>query len=437
METPLQNSPARHWLPPYFAYREGQLWLEEVRLAELATTYGTPCYVYSARAIREAFERYRAAFAGTGLEATICYAVKANSNLAILRLLGQLGAGADVVSAGELYRARQAGIDPAKIVFAGAGKTAAEIDFALDQGIAAFNIESAGELALLERRAQARLTSPHTVAVSLRINPDVEAGTHPYITTGKHSNKFGLAPDEAKRLALAISQSSSLRLRGLQMHIGSQLLQVEPIVTAFGRLLALASEVEALTGHKLEYLDLGGGLGASYNGEQPEPPDVLARAIAGLMAEQGRSYPLLAEPGRYIVAEAGALLTEVLYLKTNQEVNFAIVDAGMNDLIRPALYQATHKIVPLAAPASHEASLDYEVVGPVCESGDWLGHQVPLANPAAGARLAILSAGAYGFTMASNYNSRPRPAEILVDGSNQRLIRRRETLQDLIALEES
>lgn len=437
MEKPLQNSPAGQWLPPYFAYREGQLWLEEVRLAEIAATYRTPCYVYSARAIREAFERYREAFAGAGLELTICYAVKANSNLAILRRLGQLGAGADVVSAGELYRALQAGIDPAKIVFAGVGKTAAEIDFALAQGIAAFNIESAGELALLERRALARSRPPHSVAVSLRINPDVEAGTHPYITTGKHSNKFGLAPDEAKRLALAINQSPCLRLRGLQMHIGSQLLQIEPIVIAFGRLLALASEVEALTGHKLEYLDLGGGLGASYNGEQPEPPAALARAIAGLMAEQGRNYPLLAEPGRYIVAEAGVLLTEVLYLKTNEEVNFAIVDAGMNDLIRPALYQATHKIVPLVAPASYEASRDYEVVGPVCESGDWLGHKVPLVNPVEGALLAILSAGAYGFTMASNYNSRPRPAEILVDSSHHRLIRRRETLQDLITLEEN
>lgn len=426
---------AKEWLPPHFAYREGQLWLEETPLAELAAQYRTPCYVYSARSIREAYKRYWDAFSEAGLRVSICYAVKANSNLAILKLLNALGAGADVVSAGEIYRALQAGIPPSRIVFAGVGKTAAEIDFALDKGIGAFNVESAGELALIARRAEVYHRPARSVAVSIRVNPDVEAGTHPYITTGKHTNKFGLAMDAARELALKVAESTPLRLRGLQMHIGSQLLQVQPVVEAFRRLLALAAEVEELIGHKLDYLDIGGGLGVSYTGEQPEQPARLARAIAGVLAEAGRSYRLLTEPGRYIVGEAGALLTEVLYLKTNEEVNFAIVDAAMNDLLRPALYQATHKIVPLLKPEAEETG-QYEVVGPVCESGDWLGRNVPLVNPREGTQLAILSAGAYGFTMSSNYNSRPRPPEILVDGAQHRLIRRRESFHDLVAAEE-
>ncbi len=428
------NLPDNDWLPPYFAYREGQLYLEDLSLNEIAAQYGTPCYVYSTRSIREAFGRYRQAFDGAGLDATICYAVKANSNLAILRLLRDLGAGADVVSAGELFRALEAGIDPTKIVFAGVGKTAAEIDFALDKAIRAFNVESAGELALIERRALAHNVPSNSIGISIRVNPDVEAGTHPYITTGKHTNKFGLAMEEVTQLALKVAHSPVVRLRGLQMHIGSQLLHIQPIVQAFRRLLALADEVEKLIGAKLEYLDIGGGLGASYTGEKPEQPAVLAEAIAQVLHEADRAYPLLTEPGRYLVAEAGALLTETLYLKTNEEVNFAIVDAAMNDLIRPALYQATHKIVPLLADAARP-TLTYEVVGPVCESGDWLGHNVPLVELAEGTRLAILSAGAYGFTMASNYNSRPRAAEILVDGPTAHLIRRRETFQDLIGPE--
>ncbi len=425
------------WLPPHFAYRKNQLWLEGVKLDEVAAEYGTPCYIYSARGIREAFERYRSGFEAAGLDVTICYAVKANSNLAILRLLQSLGAGADVVSAGELYRALEAGIDPAKIVFAGVGKQRPEIEFALQKGIKAFNVESAGELALIERIAlEARL--PHALGISIRVNPDVEAETHPYITTGKHSNKFGLAIEDAKQLALKVVASPVLKLRGLQMHIGSQLLKVQPIVDAFRRLVALAGEVEAISGQKLEYLDLGGGLGVSYTGEQPADPAILAQAIAEVLKEAGRSYPLLTEPGRYLVAESGALLTEVLYLKSNEATNFAIVDAAMNDLIRPALYQATHKIVALALPKNSVAESNiqnYEVVGPICESGDWLGRNVALSDLEEGARLAILCAGAYGFTMASNYNSRPRAAEILIDGAQHRLIRRRETLEDLLAAE--
>lgn len=420
------------WLPPLFAYRTGELFLENVSLDSLAAEFGTPCYVYSAGAIRAAFERYRGGFAGANLVLSLCYAVKANSNLAILRLLGELGAGADVVSAGELYRATEAGIPAGKIVFAGVGKTAAELDFALEKHIRAFNLESAGEKDLLERRAAA--LGKTGVGVSLRFNPDVEAHTHPYITTGKNINKFGLPAATILELSREISQSPQLKLRGLQMHIGSQLLEIDPIVEAFEKLLDLAAEVENLTGQPLEYLDIGGGLGASYSGETPPAPADLAAALAETMRKRGKKYPLLAEPGRYLVAEAGALLTEVLYLKAGEAVNFAIVDAGMNDLIRPALYQASHKIVPLKE--SNEAvSRNYEVVGPVCESGDWLGRGVPLPELVGGERLAILSAGAYGFTMASNYNSRPRPPEVLVDGDNAQIIRRRETFEDLIAAE--
>lgn len=420
------------WLPPYFEYRTDEFFLEEVELDSLARRFGTPCYVYSAGAIRAAYGRYQAGFSGANLNLSLCYAVKANSNLEILRLLGELGAGADVVSAGELYRAFAAGIPAGKIVFAGVGKTAAEIDYALEKNIRAFNLESAGEMALLERRALE--LGQRGVGVSLRFNPDVEAHTHPYITTGKNSNKFGLPAATIRQLSQTIERSPALKLRGLQMHIGSQLLQVEPIVEAFEKLLDLAEQVETLTGQTLEYLDIGGGLGASYTGEIPPRPAELAEALAAAMRKRNKDYPLLAEPGRYLVAEAGTLLTEVLYLKTGEGegVNFAIVDAGMNDLIRPALYQASHKIVPLQRP-DKATGQTYEVVGPVCETGDWLGHGVPLPELSGGERLAILSAGAYGFTMASNYNSRPRPPEILVDGSVSKVIRRRETFEDLVA----
>jgi diaminopimelate decarboxylase len=424
----------KEWLPPYFEYRAGELWLEEVDLEDLARQFGTPCYVYSAGAIRAAYRRYREGFAGARVKLDLCYAVKANSNLAILGLLGELGAGADVVSAGELYRAIKAGIPAGKIVFAGVGKTAAEIDYALERNIRAFNLESAGEMALLDRRAQA--LGKTGVGVSLRFNPDVEAHTHPYITTGKNFNKFGLPAATVRQLGLELQQSPALRLRGLQMHIGSQLLQIEPVLEAFEKLLDLTAQVEELTGQNLEYLDIGGGLGASYSGEIPPKPAELAEALAGAMRKRAKTYSLLAEPGRYLVAEAGALLTEVLYLKAGEAAeggaNFAIVDAGMNDLIRPALYQASHKIVPLKVQKGRDQRT-YEVVGPVCETGDWLGRGVILPELSGGERLAILSAGAYGFTMASNYNSRPRPPEILVDGSAVRLIRRRETFEDLVA----
>lgn len=418
-------------LPPFFEYREGRLYLEEAPLDEIAARFGTPSYVYSAGALRENFRRYREGFAAAGLDLTICYAVKANSNLSIIRLFGELGAGADVVSGGELYRALKAGISPQKIVFAGVGKTAAEIDFALEQEIAAFNVESASELALLEKQAAAM----HKKArVSLRVNPDVDAETHPYITTGRHHNKFGLSPALALELARKAAASPSLHFVGLQAHIGSQLLQVRPLVESFRRLLALASRLEA-EGIAVEHLDLGGGLGVTYQDEQPEQPNTLALALAEVLNQSARKFRLFAEPGRYLTANAGVLLTQTLYLKQESANDpcFAVVDAGMNDLIRPALYSARHRIVTLREGSAETQS--YEVVGPVCESADFLGRAVTLPELNEGDLLALLSAGAYGFSMASNYNSRPRPPEILVDGGEVRLIRRREVYEDLVALE--
>jgi diaminopimelate decarboxylase len=338
-----------------------------------------------------------------------------------------------VVSGGELYRAVKAGIPPPKIVFAGVGKTAAEMDFALEQGIAAFNVESASELALLEKRAVAL---GKIAPVSLRVNPDVDAETHPYITTGRHHNKFGLNPAIALGLARKAAASSSLRLVGLQAHIGSQLLQVRPLVESFKRLLALAAQLEA-EGILIEHLDLGGGLGVTYQDEHPEQPEKLALTIAATLREQKvwQKYRLFAEPGRYLTANAGILLTEVLYIKQESANDpcFAIVDAGMNDLIRPALYSARHRIVTLKEGTAEQQI--YEVVGPVCESADFLGRAVTLPKLSEGDGLALLSAGAYGFSMASNYNSRPRPPEILVDGNAARLIRHRETYENLVALE--
>ncbi len=421
------------WLPPYFEYREGQFWLEQVSLTEVALQYGTPAYVYSARSIREAYRRYQAAFDQAHLPMSIFYAVKANSNLAILGLLAAMGAGADVVSAGELYRATEAGFEPDRILFTGVGKTADEIDFALSKSIKAFQIESVGEVALIEARAK---ILQKTANIAIRVNPDVGADTHPYITTGLSGSKFGVTIEQVPELARSISRSGVMKLRGLQIHIGSQLLKVQPVITAFQRLLKLAGEVETLTGQALEYLDIGGGLGVSYQVETPQSPDKLANALAAVMSEQGRTYKLLTEPGRYIVAEAGALLTTVLYLKSNDAVNFAIVDAAMNDLIRPALYGAKHKVRPLQARnLPLHPTPNYTLVGPVCESGDWLAREVQLAHLAEGSQLALLSAGAYGSVMSSNYNSRLRAPEILVDGSQTTLIRRRETLADLLATE--
>jgi diaminopimelate decarboxylase len=412
-------------LPEFFEYRDGQLYIEGCELSELAREYGTPLYVYSASAIKTAYERYRTAFERAGLDATICYAVKANSNIHILRMLHELGAGADVVSGGELYLARAARVTPEKIVFAGVGKTAAEIDYALRENILAFNVESAGELHLIKNRASKQ--GKTGVGISLRVRPEVSAGGHHYITTGAADSKFGLSFAEVHELARELKNSPTLKLRGLHVHIGSQMRGVTPILEAVRRVVGLATEI----GGELEYLDIGGGVGVNYAGEPDEPnlPDALASGIAKIFRETGRTYPLLVEPGRYLVAMSGALLTEVLYLKESGETRFAVVDAGMNDLLRPALYGAVHPVVSLAEGVSNTA---YKIVGPVCESGDFLSERAELPTLEAGAGLAILGAGAYGFSMASNYNSRSRPAEVLVNGNNVTLIRRRETLYSLL-----
>ncbi len=424
-------------LPPFFFYKAGRLYLEEIALDELATNYGTPAYVYSAGALRAAYTRYTESFAAVGLDLSVCYALKANSNLGVIRLFGEMGAGADVVSGGELYRALQAGIETQKIVFAGVGKTAAEIDFALEQQIGAFNVESESELRLIEARVKAR-GKGHTARVSFRVNPDVETHTHHYITTGRQHNKFGLQPAHALQLARYAAASPALHFVGLQAHIGSQLLEVAPLAEAFRRLLTLAQQLEG-EGIAVEHLDLGGGLGVTYQDEQPEQPDELAAAIARIMQENGglKKYRLLAEPGRYLTANAGLLLTSLLYLKQegSDAPCFAIVDAGMNDLIRPALYSAKHRIVSLSEKPGSSEKL-YEVVGPVCESGDFLGKNIPLPELQEGDKLAVLSAGAYSFSMASNYNSRPRPPELLIDGTQVKILRSRETYADLIALEQ-
>lgn len=420
-------------LPPFFEYRAGQLWLEGCDLRGLATRYGTPLYVYSEGAIKAAFERYQSAFAVAGLDALVCYAVKANSNLHLLRRLGEWGAGADVVSGGEIYRARKAGIPASKMVFAGVGKTASEIDYALSEGVLAFNVESAGELDLIEQRTEA--SGKREVGISLRVRPDVAVDTHHYISTGAEDSKFGMSSAEALRLARRVANSPHLKLRGLHVHIGSQLWQVGASLEAARRVLALASELKA-DGIELDYLDLGGGLGVNYAGaeNEPEGPEQLAAGLTQLFREAGQRYPLVVEPGRFMVGMAGTLLTRLLYIK-DETARFAVVDAGMNDLLRPALYGAQHPIVGLQQAAPDAGTLQYNVVGPVCESADFLGQQVPLAGLTPGAYLAVLGAGAYGFSMASNYNSRLRPAEVLVSGDTAHLIRRRETYADLVAPE--
>ncbi len=424
-------------LPPGFAYRTGTLHLEDVNLAELAREVGTPAFVYSAGVLRRNYREYTTAFREAGLDLSLCYAVKACSNLSVIRTLAELGAGADVVSGGELYRATRAGVPPSKIVFAGVGKTAAEIRQALDAGIMAFNIESEAELDLLEKLAG---EAGKVAGVSIRVNPDVDAHTHHYITTGRQRNKFGLPVADAARLARRIIASPALKLRGLQSHIGSQLLKVEPLVEAMRVIAGLAIELERETGVGLEYLDAGGGLGVAYRlgEEKTASPAELAQGLAGLFKELGRSWPLLAEPGRWMVANAGVLLTRVLYLKEHQaedSTRFAIVDAAMNDLLRPSLYQAYHEIIPVT-PETNTAEFSYEVVGPVCESGDFFAHDRTLPQVKQDDLLALLGAGAYGFSMASNYNSRGRAAEILVDGANWRVARRRENYEDLVRGEE-
>ncbi|MCI0344224.1 MAG: diaminopimelate decarboxylase [Chloroflexi bacterium] len=407
-----------------FQRRGGRLQAESVPLEDLARRFGTPCYVYSRAALEHAFRAFTAPLAGR--DHLVCYALKANSNLGVLDVLARLGAGFDIVSGGELARVAAAGGDPGKVVFSGVGKSEAEIRAALAAGILCFNVESAAELARIERIAgQVSARAP----ISLRVNPDVDPKTHPHISTGLKENKFGIAYDEAMALYRQAASSRTLQVVGIGFHIGSQLTEVAPFVAALDRVLPLVDAL-AKRGITMHHLDLGGGLGIRYRDEQPPPPaDYLGAMLARL---SGRTEKILLEPGRALVGNAGVLLTRVEYLKHGPDRNFAVVDAAMNDLLRPALYDAWHDIVPVAP--RDAAPREYDVVGPVCESADFLGRGRSLAL-AEGDLLAVLSAGAYAMAMSSNYNTRPRAPEVMVDGSMAHLVRERERLPSLFASE--
>jgi len=409
---------------PAFNYKNDLLHIEQIPFTKIAAEFGSPVYVYSARKIKE----YFAAYANNmPLDGLVCYAVKANSNLAILQLLAQMGAGFDIVSGGELARVLKAGGDPQKIVFSGVGKTAVEMQAALQAGIYCFNLESSAEAHLLNQVAKSlNLIAP----ISLRVNPDIDAGSHPYIATGLNSNKFGVEINAALNLYLEIKDLSNLKIVGVDCHIGSQLTAITPFLAALERVLILVDALQQ-QGINLQHLDLGGGLGVRYIDESP--PKIIDY-LAAIKSKLPNNLKLILEPGRSIVAEAGVLLTQVLYLKTNISKNFAIVDAAMNDLIRPALYQAQMPIWQVQA-KKIAAFKNYDVVGPICETGDFLAQNYPLNDLQNGDLLAIGGAGAYGFSMASNYNSRPKVAEVLVDGDKCHLIRRRESVTDLFALE--
>jgi diaminopimelate decarboxylase len=405
-----------------FARSDGTLYAESVALTAVAARFGTPCFVYSRAALEAAYRAFDAALAERNH--LVCYAMKANSNLAVLDVFARLGSGFDIVSGGELARAVAAGADPGKVVFSGVGKTEAEIRAALEAGIMCFNVESAAELRRVARVAE---TSKLRAPVSLRVNPDVDPKTHPYISTGLKENKFGVAYGEALGLYRDAAASSHLDVAGLDFHIGSQLTDVAPFVDALDRMLELIDVLDR-EGIRLRHLDIGGGLGIRYRTEQP--PEV-ADYVQAMLARLGdREQKILLEPGRALVGNAGLLLTRVEYLKPGAHRNFAVVDAAMNDLMRPSLYDAWHDIVPVVQ-RSDEA-VRYDVVGPVCESGDFLGRARNLAI-AEGDLLAVLSAGAYGMSMSSNYNTRPRAAEVMIDGTSMHLVRARESLEALYA----
>lgn len=409
----------------YFSYQQGTLHAEQVALSSLVEHYGSPLYVYSRRALETHFNEYASALGDW--PHLLCYAVKANSNLAVLDVLARLGAGFDIVSLGELERVIAAGGDPKKVVFSGVGKQAIEMQRALDVGVYCFNVESEAELERLSQVASAMGKVAH---ISLRVNPDVDAKTHPYISTGLKDNKFGIDINDAVRVYGKAAQLPGIRIQGVDCHIGSQLTEIRPFLDALERVLALVDTL-AEQGIQIAHLDLGGGLGVRY---QNETPASAAEYMAAVKARLGaRRIKLIFEPGRYIVANAGVFVTRVEYLKLNEHKNFAIIDGAMNDLIRPALYGAWQAILPVAEHSSAQKRC-YDVVGPVCETGDFLGKERELSI-AQGDLLAVMSAGAYGFVMASNYNSRGRAAEVMVDGSAHYLVRERESIRSLFALE--
>ena len=405
-----------------FEYRNGELFCEEVSLTQVAEQYGTPAYVYSREAIEQAYMAYANALQGR--DALVCYAVKANSNIGLLNLLARLGAGFDIVSLGELERVLRAGGDPAKVVFSGVGKQAVEIRRALEVGIFCFNIESDAEL---DRVNAVALEMGKVARVSFRVNPDVDAGTHPYISTGLKENKFGIDIDHAEAVYQRAASLPGIEVVGMDCHIGSQLTEISPFLDALDRLLALTDRL-AEQGIVIHHLDVGGGLGVCYTDETPPTPDAFVKAM--LTHIGSRPLKLIFEPGRSIVANAGVLLTRVEFLKRTGEKNFAIIDAAMNDLIRPSLYSAYQEIIPLQI-KEDVATQTWDLVGPVCETGDFLGKDRALKIEA-NDLLAVCSAGAYGFVMASNYNTRPKPVELMVDDDQVFVVREREQIDDLL-----
>jgi len=409
----------------HFAYRNGVLHAEAVNLLDLARSVGTPFYCYSTATLTRHFDVFAQAF--SDVRAIICYALKANSNQAVIKTLASRGAGADVVSGGELLRARAAGIPPDKIMFSGIGKTAAELALAVDEGILCVNVESEAELELLSSIAAAKARSAR---VSVRVNPDIDAKTHEKIATGRAENKFGIPISRAREVYALAAKLPGLTVTGVDMHIGSQITKLDPFDNAFA---LLADFVRTLRGdgHPITHIDLGGGLGIPYGGGTDPPPDPRAYAAVVKSATRDLGCTLIFEPGRVLAGNAGILVTQVLYIKRGERKTFVIVDAGMNDLIRPTLYEAHHDIRPVREERG-TPRVRLDVVGPVCESGDFFAIDRDLAQIESGDLLALMSAGAYGFTMASNYNSRPLPAEVLISGSEAKVVRRRQSYADLI-----
>lgn len=409
----------------FFEYRDGELWAEGVRATELAKEYGTPLYVYSAATLRRHFQAFDSAFAS--VPHLTCYSVKANSNLCLLKTLRECGAGMDIVSGGELHRALAAGVNASKIVYSGVGKRTDEIRQALAADILMFNVESMGEL---ERISAVASDMGKTARISLRINPDVDPQTHPYISTGMKKNKFGLDLEQSYAAYARAMALPCVEPVGIDCHIGSQLTSIDPFLEALDRVISFYDRLKGL-GLRIEYLDLGGGLGITYNEEEPPHPAEFGKALTNILKDHPMT--LILEPGRVIAGNSGILLTEAVYTKKTPSKDFIIVDAGMNDLVRPSLYGAYHSIREVTPKGRPELSVD--VVGPICESGDFLARDRTMPAVESGELLAVFSAGAYGFTMSSNYNSRPRAAEVLVDGDTARLARRRETYADLTAQE--
>jgi len=406
----------------HFEYRDGKLFVEEVSVTSLAEEYGTPLYVYSAATFRRHFQAFDSAF--DGLEHLTCFSVKANSNLAVLKLLGEMGAGMDIVSGGELYRALKAGIPAERIVYSGVGKRESEIREALEAGILMFNVESVAELHKINEVAG---SMGKIAKISFRINPDVDPQTHPYISTGMKKNKFGLDIDHSLEAYQLAAGMANIEPVGMDCHIGSQLTSIDPFLEALDKLLLFYDRLKGM-GMDIKYLDLGGGLGIPYDAEEPPHPSEFGQALK----ERLKNVPLkiILEPGRVIAGNSGVLITQVVYTKSNPSKNFLIVDAAMNDLVRPSLYGAYHKIAEVEQQGRSATTVD--VVGPICESGDFLARDREMPEVQAGERLVIYSAGAYGFVMSSNYNTRPRACELMVDGAKVTVARKRETYEDLV-----